>query len=166
MAISIREYRETDIPEMANLWNEIVTEGVAFPQTDTLSPEEAAVFFRSQSRTGVAADGHGKILGLYILHPNNLGRCSHIANASYAVSSAARGMGIGEMLVKDSLSAARALSFRILQFNAVVRTNAPARHLYEKLGFVPLGIIPGGFRMDDHYEDIVLYYHTLETDRR
>jgi hypothetical protein len=30
------------------------------------------------------------------------------------------------------------------------------------LGFVQLGVIPGGFRMDDRYEDIVLYYHTLQ----
>jgi len=43
-----------------------------------------------------------------------------------------------------------------------VRTNTYARRLYEKLGFVQLGIIPGGFRMPDgHYEDIVPYYHTL-----
>ena len=25
-----------------------------------------------------------QVLGLYILHPNNIGRCGHIANASYA----------------------------------------------------------------------------------
>ena len=28
----------------------------------------------------------GCIVGLYILHPNNVGRCGHIANASYAVA--------------------------------------------------------------------------------
>ena len=37
----------------------------------------------------------GKIFGLYILHPNNVGRCGHICNASYAVSSDARGRHIG-----------------------------------------------------------------------
>lgn len=34
----------------------------------------------------------GYILGLYILHPNNVGRCGHICNASYAVSSEIRGI--------------------------------------------------------------------------
>ena len=57
---------------------------------------------------------------------------------------------------------ARQLGFRLMQFNAVVRSNVHARHLYERLGFVPLGTIPGGFRMKDgHYENICLYYHTL-----
>jgi len=52
--------------------------------------------------------------------------------------------------------------FRILQFNAVVATNIHARHLYERLGFVQLGTIKGGFRMKDgHYEDICPYYHEL-----
>ena len=54
------------------------------------------------------------------------------------------------------------ISFGILQFNAVVASNTPARNLYQQLGFVQLGVIPGGFRMKDgHFEDIVLYYHLL-----
>ena len=73
-----------------------------------------------------------------------------------------RNMHIGEALVKDSLQTGKKLGFRILQFNAVVATNAPARHLYERLGFVQLGTISGGFLMPDgHYEDICPYYHAL-----
>ncbi|MFZ2686831.1 MAG: GNAT family N-acetyltransferase, partial [Ruminococcus bromii] len=46
--------------------------------------------------------------------------------------------------------------------NAVVRTNKPARKLYESLGFVKLGVIPKGFLMKDgHYEDICPYYKEL-----
>ena len=57
---------------------------------------------------------------------------------------------------------AKDLGFRVLQFNAVVESNTHARHLYERLGFVQLGTIPGGFRMKDgHYENICPYYHTL-----
>lgn len=40
--------------------------------------------------------------------------------------------------------------------------NEVARHLYERLGFTQLGVIPKGFRMKDgHYEDICPYYHEL-----
>ena len=110
---------------------------------------------------GIAIDG-GEVIGLYILHPNNIGRCGHIANASYAVGSAARGKGAGRLLVEDSLAQGRANGFRVMQFNAVVASNAGARHLYEKLGFVQLGTIPGGFRMPDgSYADICPYYHEL-----
>ncbi len=157
----IREYTPADLEQMILIWNEIVEEGIAFPQEECLDMESGRVFFAAQSYTGVA-DADGKIVGLYILHPNNVGRCGHICNASYAVSSSMRGQHIGEKLVTDCLEKAKDLGFRILQFNAVVESNIHARHLYERLGFVQLGTIPGGFRMKDgHYENICPYYHTL-----
>ena len=157
----IRKYQETDLPEMTAIWNEVVEDGIAFPQEECLTEETGGNFFASQSCTGVA-EIDGKIVGLYILHPNNVGRCGHICNASYAVSSAYRGQHIGEKLVLDCLKAAKDLGFRVLQFNAVVESNTHARHLYERLGFVQLGTIPGGFRMKDgHYENICPYYHVL-----
>ena len=157
----IREYREEDLEAMIRIWNEVVTEGIAFPQEECLDLNSGEAFFASQSYTGVAEE-KGTVLGLYILHPNNVGRCGHICNASYAVASEARGRHIGEKLVLDCLSRGKALGFRVLQFNAVVESNIHARHLYERLGFVQLGTIPGGFRMKDgHYENICPYYHEL-----
>ena len=158
--IIVRAWREEDLPAMTAIWNEVVEEGLAFPQEDCLSPEEARAFFAAQSRSAVAERvADGAILGLYILHPNNVGRCGHICNASYAVSSESRGLRIGEKLVRDCIAAAPAFGFRVLQFNAVVATNTRARRLYEKLGFTQLGTIPGGFRSKDgHYEDICPYF--------
>ena len=163
MQIEIRQYQTHDAAAAAAIWNEVVRGGAAFPQREELTEENADSFFRSQSFTGLAEDAEtGEIVGLYILHPNNVGRCGHICNASYAVEREARGLHIGEKLVSDCLRQGRAHGFRILQFNAVVASNTHARHLYERLGFQPLGVIPGGFRMKDgHYEDIYPYYHVL-----
>ena len=159
--MNIRKYNLDDLPEMITIWNEIVEEGIAFPQEERLDERSGAEFFVSQSYCGVA-DDNGKILGLYILHPNNVGRCGHICNASYAVLSSARGKHIGELLDSDCLEIGKKLGFRILQFNAVGETNIHARHLYERLGFQQIGTIPGGFRMKDgHYENICPYYHEL-----
>lgn len=161
MDMIIRAYLPEDIKGMIRIWNEVVEDGIAFPQEDCLDEETGAAFFASQSYTGVVED-NGVILGLYILHPNNVGRCGHICNASYAVASGMRGKHIGEQLVLDCLRKGKELGFRILQFNAVVESNIHARHLYERLGFVGLGTIPGGFRMKDgHYENICPYYHVL-----
>ena len=157
----VREYLSEDMEAMIQIWNEIVEEGIAFPQEDCLDADTGAHFFASQSYTGVAED-NGRVVGLYILHPNNIGRCGHICNASFAVSSGVRGRHIGEQLVLDCLKQAKELGYRILQFNAVVESNIHARHLYERLGFTQLGTIPGGFRMKDgHYENICPYYHVL-----
>jgi L-amino acid N-acyltransferase YncA len=155
MSVIIRKHTEKDLQEMKNIWNYVVGEANSFPQDKPLGDKEAFEFFAGQSYTGIAED-NGEIVGLYILHPNNIGRCGHIANASYAVKNGRRGKHIGEALVKDSLEIAVELSFRILQFNAVVATNIGAIHLYKKLGFKELGTISGGFRMDGgKYEDII-----------
>ena len=156
----IREFTKDDLPDLISIWNEIVEEGNAFPQEESLTLKTGLDFFNSQIHVGVAFDG--EILGLYILHPNNVGRCSHIANASYAVSSKARGKHIGQKLVFYSIEKAKELDFIILQFNAVVEDNFSASHLYEKLGFKQLGVIPKGFRLDnDEFVNICPYYIEL-----
>lgn len=163
MRIIIESYDRLNIKEAIAIWNEVVEEGVAFPQKEPLTEESGHAFFTEQSFTGLAVDeSNGEIVGLYILHPNNVGRCGHICNASYAVAGASRGLHMGEKLVLDCIKQAGRLGFRILQFNAVVASNIHARHLYERIGFKQLGTIPGGFRMKDgRYEDICPYYIVL-----
>ena len=96
---------------------------------------------------------------MYILHPNNIGRCGHIGNSSYAVAANQRGKKIGEKLVIDSIRQARLHGFSLLQFNAVVASNHGTIHLYKKLGFTQLGTIPKGFRLKNgSYEDIHPFY--------
>ena len=159
--MEVREFNKNDVPDMVRIWNEVVEEGIAFPQEDYLDEESGKAFFETQSYCGVAVND-GKVVGMYILHPNNIGRCGHIANASYAVDSALRGMHIGESLVSDCLKQAKRLGYGVMQFNAVVETNVHARHLYERLGFKQLGTIPKGFRMKDgSFENICPYYHEL-----
>lgn len=157
----IREYTIDDIMKMIEIWNEIIISGDAFPQINELDKHQAEIFFSDQSFTGVI-EIDDEIAGLYILHPNNIGRCGHIANASYAVKNGYRGKSIGEKLILHSMKAAKELNFRILQFNAVTVTNKGALHLYKKLGFKQLGIIPGGFlSKDEEYIDIIPHYIEL-----
>ena len=160
--ITIRKFEQKDIAKMTEIWNQVVEDGVAFPQEEYLDEKGAAEFFAAQTVSAVAEDEQGNVKGLYILHPNNIGRVGHIANASYAVDRNCRGEHIGELLVKDCLEQAKVNGYRVLQFNAVVASNIHALHLYKRLGFVDLGIIPGGFRNKDGvYEDIHVMYHNL-----
>ncbi len=163
MTIKIIDYSKEYSKGALDAWNEVVEAGDAFPQENKMDLNESIDFFTSQSRTAIAIDEEtNKVLGLYILHPNNVGRCGHISNASYAVLKEARGKGIGEMLVKDCMASARALGFKILQFNAVVANNIAAINLYRKLGFKQLGVIEGGFRnKNGDYVAIIPHYINL-----
>ena len=142
MAITVRKFQSEDTKDAIAIWNEVVDQGKAFPQLEKLGLE----------------DGEA----LYILHPNNIGRCGHICNASYAVKGAVRGQGVGRAIVTDCLEKAKEIGFRVLQFNAVVKSNTTALALYKKLGFTQLGTIPGGFlNKDGVYEDIIVHYKEL-----
>lgn len=163
MEIIIKEYQKKYLPEMTDIWNEVVKDGVAFPQEELLTLKSGEEFFSQQTYCGAAVDAESeRVCGLYILHPNNVGRCSHICNASFAVKKECRGLHIGEKLVLDCMAQGREHGFKIIQFNAVVAENIHARRLYERLGFIQLGTVPGGFRMkDSSYSDICLYYRVL-----
>ena len=127
-----------------------------------LEPRRLAASAIAERLSDLLGEETGETVGLYILHPNNVGRCGHICNASYAVRSDLRGHHIGGFLVKDCIKKAKDLGYGVLQFNAVVATNEPALKLYKKLGFTQLGVIPKGFRMiDGHFEDIIPHYIEL-----
>ena len=103
MSIIIKPYDKKNIKSAIEIWNEIVVEGIAFPQEESLDETTGNEFFKAQSYTGLAFDDEtDEMVGLYILHPNNVGRCGHICNASYAVKSTCRGKHVGEKLVLDS----------------------------------------------------------------
>ena len=163
MNIKVKKYDENDLKKMIKIWNSVVEAGNAFPQEESLTTESGRDFFGEQTYCGVAVnEDTNEIAGLYILHPNNVGRSGHICNASYAVKRDVRGFHVGEALVRHCLATAKELGFGIMQFNAVVRSNTAALALYKKLGFTRLGIIPKGFRMKDgSYEDIIPHYYIL-----
>ena len=151
--IEIRKFEPDDTDTAIKIWNEVVDDGVAFPQLDELDHESGLAFFEEQTYTGIAVDSDTNEI---------VGRCGHICNASYAVSSAHRGKQIGEFLVTDCIKRAPEFNFKILQFNAVVASNKAALHLYKKLGFIQLGVIPKGFLLKDGtYEDIIPHYLEL-----
>ena len=73
MQIEIRQYEQRDAAQAAEIWNEVVEDGKAFPQMEKLDEVTGHAFFTEQTYTGVAYDAAtGELVGLYILHPNNV----------------------------------------------------------------------------------------------
>ena len=159
MEIIFRPYEQKDIVQLTKLWNHITEEGISFPGDQLLSEQEASDMFAAQTLTACAVDGD-EVLGFYILHPNAVGRCAHVANASYGVKEGCRGRGIGRRLVQHSLEQAKAHGFVGLQFNAVVETNTVAIGLYKQLGFRHVGTIQKGYHAKDgSLRDILIFYY-------
>ena len=52
----IRKYTEADIPAMVEIWNEVVSDGIAFPQEEELDETTSRDFFAAQTYSAVAED--------------------------------------------------------------------------------------------------------------
>lgn len=66
MEYEIVPYTEADVDAMIEIWNEVVNDGVAFPQLDELNHKTGVEFFGKQDFVGVAKV-NGEVAGLYIL---------------------------------------------------------------------------------------------------
>ena len=69
----IRKYTQEDIGDLIRIWNEVVEEGVAFPQEELLDMNTGKAFFASQSYTGVAVlDGRCADFGAVLMHMGSM----------------------------------------------------------------------------------------------
>lgn len=163
----LRNFEQQDLAQAVQIWNDVVESADSFPGEFRLTEAEALEMFSAQTRTVCAVGDDGSVLGLYILHPNNIGRCAHIANASYAVCKTARGKGVGKALVSDSVKRAKECGFLGLQFNAVVASNTTAVALYLKLGFSVIGTVKNGYRLrDGRYADTLIFLKSWGPEER
>lgn len=125
------------------IFADVVARGEGFPQQPPLTrPVFDDVWVRPVTLVA-GASLEGRLVGAYYLKPNLPGIGSHIANAGYVVSRGHRGLGIGRLLVEDSVRRAPLAGFDAIQFNFVFADN-PACSLYEELGWEVVGRVPGG----------------------
>ena len=145
-AIEIREFVETDWPQVWLIIRDVVQAQDTFPYDPSMTAAQAhdAWIERPPGLTVVAVDD-GRVLGTAKVGPNRPGPGSHVATASFMVTGEARGRGVGTALCRFALDWARKRGFAGIQFNAVVETNHSAVDLYKRLGFRVIGTVPGAF---------------------
>ncbi|HSU37056.1 MAG TPA: GNAT family N-acetyltransferase [Propionibacteriaceae bacterium] len=144
--MEIRDVQPDDWTQIWPFFRDIVAAGETYTYPDDLTPEQAQALWSPgpTAMTVVAVDAE-TVLGAATAGPNRPGRGSHVSTASFMVSPAARGRGVGRALGEYVLRWARAAGFRSMQFNAVVETNTAAVALWESLGFQTIGIVPEAF---------------------
>lgn len=149
--VEIRSCRDTDWPQVWEIFREVVAAGETYAYDPAWTEDEARDVWIEQPPgvTLVAVVGR-TILGTAKAGPNRPGRGSHVATASFMVRDDARGQGVGRALGEAVLAWAREQGYAAMQFNAVVETNAPAVHLWQALGFSIIGTVPEAFEHPVH----------------
>lgn len=164
MAPRVRDATVGDWPAIWPIIREVVAAADTFPYDTGMTEDEGRAMWMvaSPGRTTVAVDAD-MVRGTANMYANRAGPGSHVASASFMVAAAARGRGIGRLLVDDALSWARAAGFRAMQFNAVAETNTAAIALYRALGFSIVGTVPEAF---DHPERGLVGLHVMHLKLR
>ena len=160
--VAIREASGHDRDAVWEIFRAVVAAGDTYVFDPEIRREETfAYWFNPGTRTYVA-ESEGRVVGTYILRPNQPGLGSHVSNAAFMVPPSARGLGIGRAMGEHCLDEACRLGYRAMQFNFVVSTNAAALRLWERLGFTIVGTLPGAFRhRTGGFVDAYVMFRTL-----
>jgi L-amino acid N-acyltransferase YncA len=160
--VEIREATAANRDAIWDIFREVVAARDTYAFDPGMSRQDAlGYWFQANTRTYVA-ESSGRIVGTYILRPNQSGGGSHVANAAFMVAPVARGRGIGRAMAEHCLTEGRRLGFRAMQFNFVVSTNDPALRLWQKLGFKIVGTLPDAFRHPEKgYVDVYVMFRSL-----
>jgi L-amino acid N-acyltransferase YncA len=147
----IRRMTEADWPQVWGFFDEIVQAGETYAYPLDLTSEQArALWTMSPPGQTVVLEEGGLVLGSATMGPNRPDRGSHVGTASFMVSPAARGRGVGRTLGEYVVQWHRDAGFDAIQFNAVVETNTAAVRLWQSLGFTIIGTVPGAFDSRTH----------------
>ena len=155
-----------DIEPLRRLYRMIVEEGTSYPH-DRFPDQDAFMDYWFRGKSTVAAYVPGRagaagMVGAFYLKPNWPGRARQVANAGFIVAPDWRNKGLGWLLGATMLAYAKQLGYRSVIFNLVFSENVGARHLWDKLGFKALGVIPGAVRKNDGtYQDSIIMFRSL-----
>jgi L-amino acid N-acyltransferase YncA len=143
--VEIRAATDADWANIWPIWRDVVAAGDTYVWDGATEDEARALWMLPPPAEVLVAVDDGRIVGTAEIRPNQPGRGSHVANASFMVDPTCAGRGIGRALAVEALVRARAAGYRAMQFNAVVATNTRALALWRSLGFDEVGRIPGAF---------------------
>ena len=143
---TIRRAKASDFDSIWQIFREVVASGDTYVYDPETTREQARSIWMSDDVETFVALNDERIVGTYILKPNQTGLGSHVANAGYMVRLDCHGQGVGRAMCEHSLSEARRRGFLAMQFNLVVSTNEAAVALWKKLGFSIVGTLPKVFR--------------------
>jgi L-amino acid N-acyltransferase YncA len=144
--MTIRPATQADANDIWRIFQAVVAPGDTYVFSADTTERDAVAYFLGPAITSFVAEDDGRVIGMYKLIPNRVGRGSHVANASFMVDPSARGRGAGKAMGEHCLDEARRQGYEAMQFNFVVSTNTAGVTLWKKLGFAVVGTLPKAFR--------------------
>lgn len=160
--MNIRKAKPEDIDAIWQMFEEVIKTQRYFVFNPNTPKKDLSKFWTGKNFHTYVLESENEILGTYYIKDNQVDLGAHIANAGYMVNSNARGKRIGHLLCEHSITEAKKLAYRAIQFNMVVSKNKSAIALWKKFGFEIIGTIPGAFHYENNkYVDANIMFKSL-----
>ena len=160
----VRPATADDAEAICRIYNQGIEDRVATLETELRTPDERRQWLANRSPRHpviVAEDGDGLVTGwasLNMFNPRDAYR--FVADFSVYVERAARGQGIGRVLLTRLVELGREHGFHKLVLSAFP-VNAGGMALYEKLGFRTVGIYREQGQLDGRWVDTIVMERIL-----
>lgn len=167
--IIVRVVDKNDAKKLMDFINLIFSEdtfSLHGPKDLIKSLKEEQQYLRGQlkkikNKEGVhlVAECKGRIIGSVEIRRGQF-RCNHQGEIGIMVNSDFREEGVGQKLLELVINEANNLSLKALYLYCFAN-NHRAIHVYEKMGFSRVGLLPKAFAYKDDYIDSVAMYREL-----
>ncbi|KAK3306030.1 histone acetyltransferase-like protein [Chaetomium strumarium] len=174
---SRHEVPESLLRYLNDQFNKEIEGGDTYPMLEQMPFDKFASYW-FQNFAGIMLLGHiesaaevveGKdwskdCLGTFYIKPNYPGRSSHVCNAGFIVTDAARNRGVGRLMGEAYLDWAPKLGYKYSVFNLVYETNVASCKIWDALGFKRIGRVKGAGNLKsypDRLVDAIIYGRDL-----
>jgi phosphinothricin acetyltransferase len=163
--LTVRDATPRDAEAIARIYNQGIEDHVATLETTLRTPDERRQWLEARSERHpvlVAVTGAGDVVGWASLNQFNPRPVyDHVADFSVYVDRAARGSGVGQLLLEALEQRARQIGFHKLVL-AAFPTNTGGKRLYQRRGFSTVGIYHEQGLLDGAWVDVILMEKILE----
>ncbi len=158
----IRRARLEDFEGIWKIFRAIARTGDTYAYAPNITKARAKQAWMSTGIRTYVATLDARVVGTYILKPNQPSLGSHVANAAFMVDPKTSAKGIGTQMGRHALSEAKSIGYRAMQFNYVISTNVRAVRLWKRLGFSVIGVAPRAFLHSGRgYVDVYIMHRFL-----
>src|SRR5882724_5174335 len=105
--IQLRPATRSDHDAIWSIIHAVIAPGDTYAFDPKMPREEALAYWSRSDTCTYVAESDGRIVGTYILRPNQSGPGSHVANAAFMVARDAESAGVGRRMAEHCLSEAR-----------------------------------------------------------
>ncbi|HUO65157.1 MAG TPA: arsinothricin resistance N-acetyltransferase ArsN1 family A [Terriglobales bacterium] len=161
--ITVRFASLDDAAAICAIYNQGIVDRVATLETELRDADERRRWLGSRSSRYpvVVAESAGRVIAWASLNSFNPRRCyDHVADISVYVERSWRGKGVGLILLGRLVELGRGLGFHKLVL-ACFPTNKAGVALYERMGFVPVGVYREQGLLDGQWVDVLIMEQLL-----